>query len=537
MIAGVIKRIKNRADRIKNRKIMLVLYFACVMIPILITDIFVLSSLCRVERSARENILENEANAIHYTFFNQVDEAAKLGNAVYSSLYADRFLNHQYRSNLEFYLEYRDFFKNSLVNQMNGQLGLKFRCYLDNDTIISGDAIQNIDRCTSEDWYKYMLENDLNKGLYFGMIEAADHSVQRKMYYFQRLNFYDNKSKNVLLIEFDYGKMTQYFEKLNYESKAYICDENRVLMTNGKYSNVNKNYLRRGALKDIAYETEMQVYGQSLTIMVEDSDNITMEVIKKKWYILLPILLVNLIFPMVTLIQILRIFYRNKLKEREMIVAQKNAELLALHSQINPHFLFNALDSIRMHSLLKQENETSEMVERLAKLQRQYTEWQDDKIPLKREIEFVRAYLELQKYRFGDRLSFEIDVDEDCRNLCIPKLTLVTFVENACVHGIETKTTPGWIFVRASIEDEYMILEIEDTGNGMEEMEALVLLGRMRDANIDMLKTKGRVGIINACLRLKIMTDDQVVFDLDSEVGIGTLVQMKIPVKYLKGLV
>ena len=189
-----------------------------------------------------------------------------------------------------------------------------------------------------------------------------------------------------------------------------------------------------------------------------------------------------------------------------------------------------------MHSILKQESETAKMVEHLAKLQRQYTEWNEDNVTIEKEIEFVNAYLELQKYRFGDRLSFEIDVEPECLKLFIPKLTIVTFVENACVHGIESKITPGWIFVRISSDGEFMTLEIEDTGNGMEETERKELLRKMRFANIEMLKAKGRVGIVNACLRLKMISEEEVSFDLDSEPGTGTLVQIVAPVKYLKGL-
>ena len=146
----------------------------------------------------------------------------------------------------------------------------------------------------------------------------------------------------------------------------------------------------------------------------------------------------------------------------------------------------------------------------------------------------VKAYLELQKYRFGDRLSFDITVEPECLKLLIPKLTIVTFVENACIHGIESKITPGWIFVRISSDDSTMTLEIEDTGNGMEEEEREHLLRKMRFANIEMLKEKGRVGIVNACLRLKMMSEDEVFFDLDSELGTGTLVQIVVPIKYLK---
>ena len=216
-----------------------------------------------------------------------------------------------------------------------------------------------------------------------------------------------------------------------------------------------------------------------------------------------------------------------------MLVARQNAELLALHSQINPHFLFNALESIRMHSIIKHELETADMVERLAVLQRQYVEWQDDSVMIEKEMDFVETYLELQKYRFGDKLSFELDVDEACNAFVIPKLSIVTFVENACVHGMESKATAGWIFVRIYQEKEYLCLEIEDTGNGMDEEETAQLQARMSGANIDMLKGKGRVGIVNACLRLKMVSRDEVLFDVESENGVGTLIQIRIPMRYV----
>lgn len=227
--------------------------------------------------------------------------------------------------------------------------------------------------------------------------------------------------------------------------------------------------------------------------------------------------------------ELIQTVYKNKLVEQEMLVSRKNAELLALHSQINPHFLFNALESIRMHSILKNENETADMVEKLAVMQRQYVEWGEDSVTIEQEVEFVKAYLALQKYRFGERLSYQIEIDEECRKRKVPKLTLVTFVENACVHGIESKASPGWIFVRVYEQNELICMEIEDTGNGMEEGKRQELLENMRNADIEMLKKKGRVGIVNACLRLKMVSENKVKIDLDGEEGVGTLITIWMP--------
>jgi two-component system sensor histidine kinase YesM len=463
-----------------------------------------------------------------------VNQAAKLGNAFYTSYYIDGFLTHEYESNLDYYNSYKQFFDDTLVHLVTGQNALNFCIYLKNDTITNGAEFQQLSKAKGTKWYEYVVTSQLENGLFFDNIVNTDGKIQRKIYFFQRLNYFDYSSPNILLITLDYTKCCEYMENLNFEDKAYICDDSRVLISNGTYSNVGKYYGDVNDLKNIRYTQDFLVYGQELTIKINDESSTFWEIMRKKWYQLLFMVIINIALPLFVS-SLMHMNFKNKLKEQEMVVARKNAELLALHSQINPHFLFNALESIRMHSLLKQETETARMVEHLAKLQRQYTEWKQDTIKIEYELEFVEAYLQLQKYRFGDRLSFEIDVDEECKDLMIPKLTIVTFVENACVHGIESKTTPGWIFVRLSIKDERLFLEIEDTGNGMPEVGVKLLLEKMRDANIDMLKDKGRVGIINACLRLKMLSDNQVGFDLESEIGTGTLVQISIPTKFLKG--
>ena len=160
---------------------------------------------------------------------------------------------------------------------------------------------------------------------------------------------------------------------------------------------------------------------------------------------------------------------------------------------------------------------------------RQNVDWSSDSNTIKRELAFVEAYLSLQKYRFGERLSYQINAQEDCQNILVPKLTITTFVENACVHGIEAKSFPGWIFVRVYTENDALCMEIEDTGGGMDEAEVERIQDRMRNASLKMLKEKGRVGMVNTCLRIRMMTEDTAQFSVESEPGIGTLVSIRFP--------
>ena len=221
--------------------------------------------------------------------------------------------------------------------------------------------------------------------------------------------------------------------------------------------------------------------------------------------------------------------YKNKIREHEMTVARQKAEILALYSQINPHFLFNALESIRMHSIIRKEEETAYMIEKLAIMQRKYVDWENELIDIFTELEIVKDYLDLQKYRFGDKLSYEIEVEEECYKKNIPKFTIVTFVENACIHGIERKSSSGWIFVRVYQKNMQLCIEVEDTGIGMTEEEIISLQEKIDVASIEMLQNKKGVGMINACLRLKLLSNYKVNFEIEGEKGVGVIITICLP--------
>jgi len=373
---------------------------------------------------------------------------------------------------------------------------------------------------------------------------------------------------------------------MNYPMDIFICWNGKIVLSNGKYASTGEDFEEAAIPGKAGYKTEMEVYGAKLVLHVLSKDNTALKEIKKNIPIIIFLVMVNAVFPIImmkslhksfterlgilsdtfrnidneedlveiknihgndeigslmssynkmaerinTLIQIV---YKNKIKEQEMTVARQRAELLALRSQINPHFLFNTLESIRMHSVLRKEYDTANMIEKLAVLERQYVDWGADFASVEEETELVKAYLSIQKYRFGSRLLYEIDIEDSCKGLTIPKLTLVTFVENACVHGIESKAATGWIFVRVYLRDGFMYIEVEDTGKGMDEESMELLLWKMRNASIRLLQRKERVGIINACLRLKMETNNEAVFELDGEEGAGLIVQIKIPCRYL----
>lgn len=578
--------IENRLDDFTIKRKLIVLYVFCVIVPLVLTDSVILGIVLGSEQKARLHEMENIANAVKYSLESQIDSASKFAKGIYTSKYIDHYLNYKYESELEYVANYQKFLKDTLIGVGASQSNMQIKMYADNDTIINGAQFQRLNQVVDKQWYRYMLDSNLERGLYFEYDENADviSKDNRKIYFFQKMNFY-SVTKNVLVMEIDYRNMVHMLENMNYDNTVYICEGNQIVLSNGVDGSAGKPFATLDDNASIGYKLHMSIYSKELDICILNSKRYMIVKMLHHFPLIFVLILANILLPfaMVQLINnsftnrisalseifekvdeehleeitapkgqdeigslmrnynkmaqrinsLIQIVYKNRIQEQEMMVARQNAELLALHSQINPHFLFNALESIRMHSIIKKETETADMVQRLAVMQRQYVEWQEDEILISREMNFVEAYLGLQKYRFGDRLSYELEVDEKCENLQIPKLTIVTFVENACVHGIESKTTPGWIFVRIFVEQDDLCMEIEDTGTGMDENTAKVLLERMRTANIDMLKAKGRVGIVNACLRLKMISNDEVRFEMDSEEGVGTMIQIRIPLRYV----
>ena len=571
-------------DNIALGRKLTILYVCCVLLPLVVTDSVVLYIVVNNQHTKQQHAMENEASAIQYSLMNSIEYAAATAKQIYMNEYIERYLNCEYAGPLAYVEAYQDFVKTTLFKGGAGMDNSIITMYADNPTIVNGGEFSQLSAIENADWYRTFKESGRDTMLYFYYDNENSPVVEakRKVLFLKQLDFFGgNRCEKFLKIELDYSNMVRGLVKLGYEFPVYVCQGDRVLLANDGHSSVNQNFGQFTMEHKVGVRKEMSLYSSEMQIYILKPET---DVVKELWNNMPSIallILTNAILPWrfmkelnrsltVRIEQLSQVFdkvedeklsqideisgsdeigrlmqnynkmaertndliqtvYKDRIKQQEMDIARQSAELLALHSQINPHFLFNALETIRMHCILRSEHEIAKMVEKLAIMERQNVEWATDTVEIGREMEFVEAYLVLQKYRFGDRLSYDLDVDKKCLNIEIPKLSVVTFVENACIHGIENKTTQGWIFVRIYIEKEDLFIEVEDTGNGMEENEHQKLLDLMRDASIDRLKEKGRVGIINACLRLKMVTDNQVKFALESEKGVGTMVQIRIP--------
>lgn len=212
-------------------------------------------------------------------------------------------------------------------------------------------------------------------------------------------------------------------------------------------------------------------------------------------------------------------------------IKEREAELKALQAQINPHFLYNVLDTLFWKLKNKGENEASEMVYSLSKIFRLTLNKGKGFTVVAKEKEFLEHYLMLQKSRFKEKLNYTIDMDAEILNMAIPKLLLQPFVENAILHGLENKNNGGSIYIEGNLcKDDKIRFVIRDDGIGMNEDKIGSLLNQGGESDINTSDVSGGYAIKNIDERLKLIYGDNYELNFSSEPGKGTTVEIIIPV-------
>jgi len=220
--------------------------------------------------------------------------------------------------------------------------------------------------------------------------------------------------------------------------------------------------------------------------------------------------------------------YIADIHRKTLEIERRKAQLNALQSQINPHFLFNSLETIRMRSLIKNETETAKIIHNMAKLLRSSLTWSKDKITVEEELEFIHCFLEIQKYRFGDRLTYHLDVDPDAQKAVIPKMVFLPFVENASIHGIEPMKDGGKIEIAIRLVFNYLEFSIRDNGVGMKPEQVARIYGYLENEAVELGE---RIGVQNVIYRLKMLYGDRFRLFIDSAPGKGTYIRITLPVR------
>lgn len=207
---------------------------------------------------------------------------------------------------------------------------------------------------------------------------------------------------------------------------------------------------------------------------------------------------------------------------------KRKSELKALQSQINPHFLYNTLDSIIWMAEGKKNEEVVVMTASLARLLRQSISNEEEQVPIGQEVEYARSYLTIQKMRYKDKLEFQIQVDAQIMRVPIIKLVLQPLIENAIYHGLKYKEGKGLLIVRGYREGENAVLQIKDNGAGMDEQ----TLSHIFEKHKVNYRSNG-VGVYNVQKRLQLYYGMDYGITYSSKQGEGTTASIVIPMNVI----
>lgn len=217
--------------------------------------------------------------------------------------------------------------------------------------------------------------------------------------------------------------------------------------------------------------------------------------------------------------------YIANIQKNEILLREREIKLKLLTNQLNPHFLFNTLETLHMMAICNGQREIADIVLKLGNLLRKNMEWKGNLIKLSTELNLVRDYLEIQKYRF-EKINYRIETYVDPNKIQILPFLIQPIVENSIIHGLENKIDEGFIKILVRKEEEKLIISIEDNGVGMEEEILNSLINNFsRESNSE------KIGLKNIYERIKLYYGENYGLEIKSEKGKGTKVDIILPYK------
>ena len=220
----------------------------------------------------------------------------------------------------------------------------------------------------------------------------------------------------------------------------------------------------------------------------------------------------------------------NQVYEKQ--IAVKEMELKFLQTQMNPHFMFNVLNAISLQAKIDGNEEISQTISTFSRLiQAKIYRSESEKVQIRQELEYVKYYLEIQQFRYGERLSYHIEVeDEQVLDAYIPKLAVQMIAENAIVHGLEPKTGDGRVEIRIGRQEDDVIIEVMDDGVGFD-CDGVVELP-LKSKTVD--ESHNHVGLNNVHHIIKLMYGEEYGITVISKRNQGTCAKIRIPFDFYK---
>ncbi len=221
--------------------------------------------------------------------------------------------------------------------------------------------------------------------------------------------------------------------------------------------------------------------------------------------------------------------YKLELQKKSLELERVRAEINFLQSQMNPHFLFNTLNAILVVSIKNNYTEIVDVIKYLSKTLRRLLSWKDDLVTIEEELSFTEMYLKIEKFRFCDKFYYEINVNETLLDYKIPKMSLQPLVENACKHGIQSIKEVGIININIEMCESGLLVRVKDNGSGMDQYTLNELLENIKSE----VELSTSIGLRNVYRRLRLYYGEDVSFNIESHINVGTTIYFTVPFEKL----
>lgn len=558
------------------------MYFFAVFIPIVLTN--VIFYIVTIENVKKQQMQDSTLalQQINREFKTIINEAVGISSSLYTNLNLNLLLEKDYVSDIE-YIENH----NSLLRSFNQSRPINpsinsIRFYTDNTSIIYSGGVYSIDSLQQElKHFKNALKNSNGSQI---LIDTPSNQNFETFSIIRNLDYFYTGKQKFVKVEINPSAIEDIFNNVTFKGDVYLINEKGGIeyTTNPSIKQLDKtinfNQIEKeNNLVTISANLNNGSYLSDWSVVGTISEGTMLKTVNKSTLFIILLALINFLAPTIIIVIISRSFltrlqrvlrhvkrmknqdfelihdqeYQDEIgqltsefnrmtkkikdlindvllvtiQNKDLEIKRNRAQLSALQSQINPHFLFNALETIRMRSLMKDEIETAKIIHNMAKIFRNSLTWGKDIVPIRDEINLITSFLEIQKYRFGDKLDYEITVGEDAKECLIPNMTLLPFIENASIHGIEPLKENGKITVSISVHASIVTCIVKDNGAGISVGKRTQLLSSLENEE----DIGENVGIKNVYYRLKLYYPDQFYFNIDSQLDYGTTITIQLP--------
>ncbi|MFD2332669.1 histidine kinase [Cohnella sp. GCM10020058] len=581
-------RIRKRAFSLNNvrlRNKMLIVYFLAVFVPVVLTNVIFYNITTNNVKKQKMRDISLAIEQIRNDFMTQVNVAVGISAVIYNDALLIEYMDKNYDLPSDYVYNYQSYII-SMLNKYSPvyEAIQRITLYSDNDTLIYGGQVERVTASTREQpWYRLVRDSALSAPIV--LRTAYDYpgatgdmlSVVRKIGNAEAAEPWEKYMK----IDLHPEAIKEIFHNVTLEGDLYLLQGNAIQYTTNPgvdlaqtadfaATPVSKDTIVIDEdLKDVPYLSDWRIVGRFKEAAV-------LEEVRKSKNFVLYLAIPNVLLPTLIIIwfsrslnaRLVRILKHMKkvknhsfepiarqdaedeigqltaefnrmtlqikslihdvyiadIQKKELLIKRNQSQLHALQSQINPHFLFNSLETIRMRSLMKKEEETARIIHSMAKIFRKSLTWGKDWVTIRDELDLVACFLDIQKYRFGDKLDYRIEADDSVLGLMIPKMTLQPLVENASIHGIEKLKEGGLIRVTVGKNEEGLVCTVHDNGAGIPPDRLASILSELEQSE-DIGES---VGIKNVYYRLKLYYKDKFGFEVSSKVGEGTTFRLVV---------